>query len=283
MSSTEALLNEILQARNAFNTESTIFLSERLVQLDPSEANKSILAEAYISANSYNQAYELLTDSVSDRARYLRAYVSFKLDKLIEASASLMKGEGKEQEFGKIKVQGQSGSFFNPEKKAGARHYLYNLTKKGLNSFSDFFGKKKNKEGGTETVSKPSGNPPNNNGNNNQDGGKVSSKKESQLNQSGSQIAKSYELKEPNFLKVEESNTKVASEIKKSEYIYFSFNLKITKSRTMDKILDIGLKILGLTLKGKKKSFEQNRSLEVQKDSFFWVKFFKSKQFYNFF
>ena len=49
---------------------------------------------------------------------------------------------------------GQHGTnaLFMPQKKGGTSQYLLNWTKKGLNTFTDFFGKKRKKKQGDETL-----------------------------------------------------------------------------------------------------------------------------------
>ena len=141
-----ALLEQIQQSRTAFNFRSSIFLSERLVQLEPSEENKCILAECYIQSNSFSQVYDLLKGAVSDRAKYLFAFASFKLDKLVEAATALTKISCNKIN-NSSNITGMPGNgFYRREKPSKTSQFLINLTKKGLNSFTDFFGKKKKKQ-----------------------------------------------------------------------------------------------------------------------------------------
>lgn len=184
-----ALLLEIEHARSAFNLESSNFLAERLVQLDPSEDHLNILAESYLQSRRFSQVRQLLSSAHGKRSRYLLALACFKLDKLKEAEVALTSPKkssveeflrGKDPEgkaFGKLgndyfggismglgsqkpmanysdsfSIQREEGeanpgnSFFISQKKGGTSQYLYNLTKKGLKPFTDFFGKKQKKK-----------------------------------------------------------------------------------------------------------------------------------------
>ena len=86
----------------------------------------------------------MLRGTISERAKYLFAFACFKLDKLVEAATALTKSS---KVRNPSNVAGMPGSgFYRKEKASGTSQFLMNLTKKGLNSFSDFFGKKKKKQ-----------------------------------------------------------------------------------------------------------------------------------------
>ena len=141
MSASVALLLSIRDARQAFNTESSIFLSERLVQSDPAESHKCILAESYLMSQQYSNAYQLLLKCDSPRARFLKAKACFRLEKLEEAADLLQINPPKTESKSKPKTRNHN--------------YLLNI-KKGLTSFSDFFGsKKKSKKESLNKISVP--------------------------------------------------------------------------------------------------------------------------------
>ena len=196
LESIPALLSEIQSARDAFNLDSSNFLAERLVQIDPSEPHLNILAESYLQSRQFSQARQLLQNCQGKRSRYLLALACFKLDKLKEAEQVLTSSkkfgvedflsQGKDPKemgksfgkmgkdyFGGISVgvasglisqkpmanysdnfqlqraeqESESGNpFFVSHKKGGNSQYLLNWTKKGLNTFTDFFGKKPKKK-----------------------------------------------------------------------------------------------------------------------------------------
>ena len=182
---------EIENARNAFNLDSSIFLAERLVQLNPSEEHLNTLAECYLQNSSFSQVCQLLQSCDGKRSRYLYALACFKLDKLEKAERALTsckkfgveeflkngQDPGKEpfqmgrDFFGGISMgvssnlmsqkpktnysefypsnpegnlQGQN-PLFAGQNKAGTNQYWLKWTKKGLNTFTDFFGKKRKK------------------------------------------------------------------------------------------------------------------------------------------
>lgn len=189
MESIPALLIEIENARNAFNLESSIFLAERLVQLNPSEEHLNTLAECYLQNSSFSQVCQLLKSCDGERSRYLYALACFKLDKLEKAEQALTSckkfgvedflknGQDLGTEvtqlgrdfFGGISMGVSSGlmsqkpktnysDFYssNPDSnlqtpllvaqnKAASNQYWLKWTKKGLNTFTDFFGKKRKK------------------------------------------------------------------------------------------------------------------------------------------
>jgi hypothetical protein len=195
LDSIPALLIEIDNARAAFNWDSSTFLAERLVQLNPSEENLNILAESYLQNRNFSLVRQLLKSCSGKRSRYLYALACYKLDKLQEAEFALTSAkkygvedflkQGKNpKEMGKsygnldkdffrgismgissglmsqkpvinytdnfqmpkdANAQ-QSNPFFASQKKTGKSHYFLNWTKKGLNTFTDLFGKKQKKK-----------------------------------------------------------------------------------------------------------------------------------------
>ena len=130
-SSELAFLYQINEAKTYFNWESASFLANRLLQLYPTEINKTILAEIYFYSNNYSLIYELLKDSTSDKNRFIFAKACFKLNKMSEAENAILQNLHIAKE----------DSIQQNEK--DTNQFLVNITKKGLNSFTDFFVRKK--------------------------------------------------------------------------------------------------------------------------------------------